>query len=82
MPNDLARVAAIQQTINSPGYREIQNIGDQMIVALKDQAIESDDDKARQDARGAARFWRSFVAKIQSAAHTQIEAETEISSLV
>lgn len=82
MVNDIAVVADIQQTINSHGYQHIKRIGDEMIVALKDQAIESDDDKARQDARGAARFWRSFVAKIQSAANTQIEAETEISPLV
>lgn len=84
MANDMARAAAIQQTRNSPGFFEMQRIGDDLIAQLKEDLVSTEDDfaSAQREARGAIKFWNKYKAAITGAATTQIEAETEIHPLV
>jgi hypothetical protein len=80
LANDLARAAAIQQTLNTPGYSEMKLIGDQLAAQFKDDAINEKLDI--KEARGAVRMWNQFVRAVHGAANNRIEAETEIPSIV
>lgn len=84
MANHMAAAAAIRQTINSAGYAQIKAIGDALVAGLKNDLVEAESDfEGRQrEARGAIRFYNKFMAAVENAATTQIEAETEIQSIV